>query len=889
MSKERSHLYEFGPFRVDPERRLLLRDNRPVPLQPKAFDTLLVLVRQSETVVLKDDLMKAVWPDTFVEESNLAQNIFVLRKTLGEAAGENRYIVTVPGRGYRFSERVREVTEQPADLVIETHSIQRMTIEESKPQRHWWVAALIVAMVAGVGGIFYMRSRQPKAGSEAGTSMGNSAARRTVAVLGFRNLSERPDKEWLSTALSEMVSTELAAGDKLRLISGEDVARTKRDLALADTGTFSKQTLAHMRRNMGSDLVVLGSYTALGGNSNGNIRLDLQVQNASAGETVAEVAATGTEDDLFSLVSQAGARLRESLGVEAVSPADAVSVRASLPETPEAARLYAEGLAKLRVVDDLAARDLLEQAVAADPKYPLSHAALAGAWSSLGYDAKARGEATKAFQLSDKLRHEERLAVEGRYRNFTLDYDKAIEVYRTLYTLYPDNLDYGLRLAAIQVGAGKSADAVTTLQSLQKLPPHLGADPRIDLGMASAVSSSDYPKALAADEQAIKKGKAIGARQLIARAYGSECALLIPLDKIEQAIAACQESQQLYAASGDRSGEGKEVNDLGYARIQQGNLVEAKRLWQEAAQIFREIGNEGGAAAVLANLAAEDYLEGNLAEAKKLLRDALPRYRKVEDNEGESLTLDNLAELLTDEADLRSAIEAYRQALELARRIDNKHAAGYALAGLGDPLLRQGNLAEARKSYEQSLALRTEIGEKQTAAESRTYLAELTIEEGDAADAEKSARDTLNEFHKERQLDDEVTAAAVLVEALLAQNKPADARAIVDGEAEAAGKDENLPVRMKFAIVSARALAASGRPDEAKITLSNLLKDETRRGFLAYQLETRLALAEIEFRTGHSGIARTQLAAVRHDAEAHGLGLLAHKAAQLQVPIPTKA
>jgi DNA-binding winged helix-turn-helix (wHTH) protein/Tol biopolymer transport system component len=129
MGKETKHFYEFGPFRLDPDQRLLLRDNQPVPLQPKAFETLLVLVQHSETVVLKDELMKSVWPDTFVEESNLAQNIFVLRKTLGETTGEHRYIATVPGRGYRFAEKVRFVPEQ-GDIVVESHSITRVVIDE---------------------------------------------------------------------------------------------------------------------------------------------------------------------------------------------------------------------------------------------------------------------------------------------------------------------------------------------------------------------------------------------------------------------------------------------------------------------------------------------------------------------------------------------------------------------------------------------------------------------------------------------------------------------------------------------------------------------------------------------------------------------------------------
>jgi DNA-binding winged helix-turn-helix (wHTH) protein len=99
MSNKGKELYEFGPYRLDPEKRVLLRDREPVPLQMKAFETLLVLVRHSEEVVLKDDLMKTVWPDTFVEESNLTQNIFVLRKALGDEAGDRRYIVTIPGRG----------------------------------------------------------------------------------------------------------------------------------------------------------------------------------------------------------------------------------------------------------------------------------------------------------------------------------------------------------------------------------------------------------------------------------------------------------------------------------------------------------------------------------------------------------------------------------------------------------------------------------------------------------------------------------------------------------------------------------------------------------------------------------------------------------------------
>jgi DNA-binding winged helix-turn-helix (wHTH) protein/Tol biopolymer transport system component len=131
MGNNGKNLYEFGNFRLDPGRRLLLRENQPIQLQPKAFDTLLVLVQHNDRVVPKDELMKLVWPDAFVEESNLTQNIFVLRKSLGETAGDHRFIVTVPGRGYRFAEMVRTVAEAD-EVVVESHSQTRVVIEEER-------------------------------------------------------------------------------------------------------------------------------------------------------------------------------------------------------------------------------------------------------------------------------------------------------------------------------------------------------------------------------------------------------------------------------------------------------------------------------------------------------------------------------------------------------------------------------------------------------------------------------------------------------------------------------------------------------------------------------------------------------------------------------------
>ena len=128
MDNAFKQLLEFGPFRLDPEQRLLLRDQRPVPLSPKAFELLLILLQRSGEVVLKDDLMKLLWPNTFVEESNLGQHVFQIRKALGEKS-QGSYIVTVPGRGYQFAQRVRFLPREDEDIVVESHVRSRVLIE----------------------------------------------------------------------------------------------------------------------------------------------------------------------------------------------------------------------------------------------------------------------------------------------------------------------------------------------------------------------------------------------------------------------------------------------------------------------------------------------------------------------------------------------------------------------------------------------------------------------------------------------------------------------------------------------------------------------------------------------------------------------------------------
>src|SRR5260370_24848589 len=127
MSEPARDLYEFGNFQIDAVERLLLREGQPVPLTQKVFDLLLLLVQNSGHVVEKDRLMKEIWPDAFVEEGSLTQNISVLRKILSDEG--HHYFCTLPRRGYLFVGHLREVMDK-SELFFEDHSLARMIVKE---------------------------------------------------------------------------------------------------------------------------------------------------------------------------------------------------------------------------------------------------------------------------------------------------------------------------------------------------------------------------------------------------------------------------------------------------------------------------------------------------------------------------------------------------------------------------------------------------------------------------------------------------------------------------------------------------------------------------------------------------------------------------------------
>jgi TolB-like protein/DNA-binding winged helix-turn-helix (wHTH) protein len=391
MSNQGKEFYEFGPFRLDPGKRLLLRDNKPVPLQLKAFETLLLLVRNSEQVVLKDELMKALWPDTFVEESNLAQNIFVLRKTLGETPGDHRYIVTIPGRGYSFAGKARIVSEEDS-LVVESHSRTRVVIEDNKIKWSSTIPGMALILVLGSTLLILIGSLRSRWKTE-------NPKIESLAVLPFLDLSPDSSAQYLSDGVTDDLITELAQIGTLRVISRRSSANYK----------GSNKSSAQIGRELEVDVLIEGTVERVGN----RVRIRAQLIDASTDRHLWARSYDREVKDVLFLQSDAARDIAQEIEGNALAPTYVSNPRTIRPVNPEAYEAYLKGRYFLTQRSrEGVSKALVEfqRALDLDKEYAAAYAGLANAYILadiyLNVDTgdvfpKARAAAEKALYLDD--------------------------------------------------------------------------------------------------------------------------------------------------------------------------------------------------------------------------------------------------------------------------------------------------------------------------------------------------------------------------------------------------------------------------------------------------------------------------------------------------------
>jgi eukaryotic-like serine/threonine-protein kinase len=743
-------------------------------------------------------------------------------------------------------------------------------------------------------------------------------ARRSIAVLGFKNLTGKTADDWMSAALSEMLTNELAAGEQLRAISGEDVTRARLDLHLPESETLSHDTLAQVKRRLESDLVVVGSYFDV----NGELRVDVHLQDAAAGNTIANLSETRGEAQLFDLVSRIGSSLRAHSGVRDLTPTQAASLRASKPTNAEGARVYAEGLERLREFDPAGARDKLEAAIAVDANNAMAHSALASAWSQLGYDARAAAEAKTAFDLSANLSREDHLTIEGAYYVTGKQWNKAIDVYRTLFGFFPDNLEYGLNLADAQVSGGKAQDALVTVSKMREPVAAGAADPRLDLAEARAAAAlSDYRLAEAASSRAAVAAARQGSHFERGQAILQRCVALRRLGQFEDAKHEGQQAQEIFADNryargqagsltcvanvlrdqGDLAGAQQmfekalsraesigarmdiagALNNLGIVLADLGQLEQSNNKYGRALSVAIEIGDQPDQLKAQSNIGTNLMVLGQFRSAQKVLQDSLQLAQAIGDRQGGVESLINLGIASYSLGSLDQAEKQLNDALVSSQTLGFRSDAASALDPLGDVLMAKDDLAGAEHSYREALALRKQLNQQGALPVSQISLAGLSLERGDLPGADAMARDAARQAHEGSDAEQELLARNLLARALLGQGKLDAANTELQAAAELSARDETA--KLTWGITYGQLFAARGRTAEARRAMSRALQQAKKMEYIPGQLQTRIALAELQIRSGDRKGGVQELQSLAKDATKLHFLLAARRAHELQV------
>ena len=396
MLEAQSQTFDFGPFRLDRAERTLWKGHERITLTPKAFDTLVVLVERNGRLVEKDELIKAVWPDSFVEEANLTNNIWTLRKAL--AVDGQSFIETVPKRGYRFTGDVRQASVVN-DAVMERHTRATVVTEEQESvvESRWItrptvaVAACLFLLVA----VFFVFAR-PWSSDGAPAVV---AAPRSIAVLPVKPIGNDPKEEYLSLGLADALITRL--GNVNQLVVRPTSAIRRYEIPVVDPVTVGRQ------QNV--DAVLDGSYQRSGD----RIRLTVQLIRVSDGATIWSSQFDEKFDDILSVQDSISERIACDLVTRICGDSAAQSIKQKRIN-PEAYELYLRGryFWNKRSMDGFQkAADSFRQALDHEPTYAQAYAGLGDGYYFLsGYDrsggetySRARVSLQKALELDSSL------------------------------------------------------------------------------------------------------------------------------------------------------------------------------------------------------------------------------------------------------------------------------------------------------------------------------------------------------------------------------------------------------------------------------------------------------------------------------------------------------
>ena len=615
MNKPVKRWYEFGRFRLDPDERLLLHNGKPVPLTPKVFDTLTVLVRQSGHLVLKEDLMKTLWPDSFVAEDNLTQNISTLRKALGEKGHEQRYVVTVPGKGYRFAAEVMEQSaesDKSTELMVGSYRRSRVLIEEegesaretpSLPAARpgvilaGWLkfAGLAAGLVASVLLVYSFYPRHTARVSEVDK----------IVVADFDNGTGDPV---FDDTLNQALEVKLGESPFLNIISGDRIRDTLRLMARSSDEKLTSELARQICQRLNATAMVSGSITPLGP----QYVIGLKAVDCQRGDILAQeqIQSLSRERVLGSL-GEITAKLRSKLG-ESLSSMQRFNTPMNQATTPslEALKAYSTAWKASETSGELAAIPFLKRAVELDPKFAMAHARMGIAYANVGEVNLSTENLHTAFELSDNVSEREQFYIRSRYYAVaTGEFEKAIQVFQAWQQVYPQDTAIYSPLGATYSSLGNYTKALDAQRDALRLEPD---DPIVLANLAATYMNLDRLDEAERVYQHVEALK-LETDYLLAGRY--QLAFLTGDTK--------EMLRLLELSSGKPGAEDLLLAEQAATEAYEGHLTKSRELTERAAETAEHNDSEETAASYQAILALYEAEAGNSGKAREYAARAL--------------------------------------------------------------------------------------------------------------------------------------------------------------------------------------------------------------------------------------------------------------------------
>lgn len=481
------HLYTFGPFRLDPVKRLLMRGSELISLSPKDFDLLCVLVQSQGEVLLKEELMRSLWPDTIVEEGNLNRHISTIRRVLGESPNAHEFIVTVPGRGYRFVAAVEERWEETPQGLGETIGLvgedgQALSSTKSKvanstllapvplagSQTHIWTNRWMLSkfgkwVLVGVCALLALLLATSSWRVRPKPVLANTDH---VMIADFTNTTNDPV---FDDTLKQALSVQLLQSPYFNILSDAKIRSTLQLMTKPQDTKLTPDVAQELCRRAGCKIYISGSIANLGN----QYVIGVKAIDSRTGDLLAqEQVISRNKESILKALDEAGTDLRKKLGesLSTVRKFDTALADATTPSL-EALEAYSLG-SKKGLENDSAAIPFYKRAVELDPNFASAYEALGVSYYNLGESGLARDNFTKAYELRERVSEREKYMISARYYSYVSgDLEKAIETYQLWQEAYPRDTSAHANLGGFYGALGQYEKAIDeTLEGLQLNP-----------------------------------------------------------------------------------------------------------------------------------------------------------------------------------------------------------------------------------------------------------------------------------------------------------------------------------------------------------------------------------------------------------------------------------